>query len=276
MTRILSAVVIAALLLATIWLLPPWATVALAIAGAVLAAGEVAGLASHLTSPVGSSGVAVPASFVGVAAGLVTFSIAVGPPLAGAASGETFVAVALALVVAAGVLTVALGPPSPAAFTRAATMIFAPLYVGLPLGALVWIHAHHGAGPTTWLIAVIAVSDSAQFYSGRAFGRRKLAPAVSPAKTVEGAIGGLIVVAVAGALLGMALLPAVHPLVAAALAELLALFGIAGDLFESLLKRSAGVKDSSHLIPGHGGVLDRIDSHLFAAPIFYLFLRYVA
>ena len=54
------------------------------------------------------------------------------------------------------------------------------------------------------------------------------------------------------------------------------LAGIVGDLFESLLKRSAGVKDSSHLIPGHGGVLDRIDSHLFAAPVFYLFLRYLA
>ena len=280
MTRILSAVVIAALLLATIWFLPPWATVALAIAGAVLAGGEVAGLASHLDSsgsPSGSPvGAAVPPSFVGAAAGLVTFSSAAGPTLAGAASGETFVAVTLALVVAGGMLTLALGPPSPAAFTRAATMIFAPLYVGLPLGALVWIHAHHGAGPTTWLIAVIAVSDSAQYYSGRAFGRRRLAPAVSPAKTVEGAVGGLIVVAIAGALLGMMLLPGIHPLVAAGLAELLALFGIAGDLFESLLKRSAGVKDSSHLIPGHGGVLDRIDSHLFAAPIFYLFLRYVA
>ena len=54
------------------------------------------------------------------------------------------------------------------------------------------------------------------------------------------------------------------------------LAGIVGDLFESLLKRSAGVKDSSHLIPGHGGVLDRIDSHLFAAPVFYMFLRYIA
>ena len=274
MTRILSAVVIAALLLATIWFLPSWATMAVAIAGAVLAGGEVAGLASHLDSPPSSpSGAAVPPSFVGAAAGLVTFSIGVGPTLAAAASGDSFVVVALALVVAGGVLTLALGPPSPAAFTRAATMIFAPLYVGLPLGALVWIHAHHGAGPTTWLIAVIAVSDSAQYYSGRAFGRRRLAPAVSPAKTVEGAVGGLVVVAVAGALLGMTLLAAVHPLVAAGLAELLALFGIAGDLFESLLKRSAGVKDSSQLIPGHGGVLDRIDALLFATPAFYLFLR---
>src|SRR5688572_1680282 len=260
MTRILSALVIAVFLLATIWFLPPWATVILAIAGAVLAGAEVAGLASHL-------GAAVPPSFVGAAAGLVTFSTAVGPTLTGATAGDTFVGVALALVVAGGVITLALGPPSPVAFTRAATMIFAPLYVGLPLGALVWIHAHHGAGPTTWLIAVIAVSDSAQFYSGRAFGRRKLAPAVSPAKTVEGAVGGLIVVAIAGGLLGVPLLPAVSPIVAAGLAELLALFGIAGDLFESLLKRSAGVKDSSQLIPGHGGVLDRIDSHLFAAPI---------
>jgi phosphatidate cytidylyltransferase len=120
------------------------------------------------------------------------------------------------------------------------------------------------------------VSDSAQYYTGRAFGRRKLAPSISPAKTVEGAIGGLVAAAVIGTLLARLCLPAVPAPVAGALAFLLACCGIVGDLFESLLKRSAGVKDSSALIPGHGGVLDRIDSHLFAAPAFYIFLRYFA
>src|SRR4030095_1881521 len=120
---------------------------------------------------------------------------------------------------------------------------------------------------------VIALSDSAQYYTGRAFGRRKLSPLISPAKTIEGALGGLLVAAHAGALLGPSLLPVPLSLAAAAgCALLLAGFGIAGDLFESLLKRSAGVKDSSNLIPGHGGILDRIDAYLFAAPVFYFWL----
>ena len=127
-----------------------------------------------------------------------------------------------------------------------------------------------------WLLAVIAGSDSAQYYAGRALGRRKLAPRVSPAKTVEGALGGLVAAPAIGAALAGWGLPGV-PIASAALAALvLAGFGIAGDLFESLLKRSAGVKDSSALIPGHGGLLDRIDSYLFALPMFYLFLRYIA
>jgi phosphatidate cytidylyltransferase len=121
-----------------------------------------------------------------------------------------------------------------------------------------------------------AVSDSAQYYCGRAFGRRKLAPAVSPAKTIEGAVGGVIVAALVGALTGPWCVPGVSALGAFALTLALALAGILGDLFESLIKRSAGVKDSSNLIPGHGGVLDRIDSHLFAAPVFFAFLRYFA
>jgi phosphatidate cytidylyltransferase len=99
---------------------------------------------------------------------------------------------------------------------------------------------------------------------------------ISPGKTVEGAIGGAIVAAIAGGVLALWLLPAISAPTAAVLALLLAVFGMAGDLFESLLKRSAGAKDSSTLIPGHGGILDRVDAYLFAGPIFYLYLRFVA
>jgi phosphatidate cytidylyltransferase len=154
-------------------------------------------------------------------------------------------------------------------------MVMGPLYVGLPLGVFTWLQAGLGPGATTWLLAMIAVSDSAQYYTGRAFGRTKLAPAISPAKTREGAMGGVAAAAVAGFLLGPVWLPTYSAVAAAGIAVLLAMFGMAGDLFESLLKRSAGVKDSSSLIPGHGGVLDRLDSHLFAAPVFYLCLRFL-
>ena len=107
-------------------------------------------------------------------------------------------------------------------------------------------------------------------------GRRKLAPVVSPGKTVEGAIGGFVIAPIAGVLIGRWAMPEIAMGATAVLAAGLAMFGMAGDLFESLLKRSAGAKDSSALIPGHGGVLDRIDAYLFAAPVFYLFLRYIA
>ena len=153
------------------------------------------------------------------------------------------------------------------------------MYVGIPLGALVIIRAETGPAAIAWLIAVIAISDTAQYYAGTTFGRRKLAPVISPGKTIEGAIGGLVAAPLVGAALagfvgnGATFTSAGA---AAGLALILALFGIAGDLFESLLKRSAGAKDSSTLIPGHGGVLDRIDAYLFAAPVMYLFLRYVA
>ena len=122
-------------------------------------------------------------------------------------------------------------------------------------------------------IVMIAVSDSAQYYCGRTFGRRKLAPSVSPAKTVEGAVGGVAVAAIVGAATVSVALPGVSMRAGALLTLALALAGIVGDLFESLLKRSVGVKDSSALIPGHGGILDRFDGFLFVLPgVYYLTL----
>lgn len=264
--RVVSAAILVVVLLGTLWFLPPWATVLLAAAAAWLAAGELAAIAARI-------GVAVPPLVVGSAAAVVSVAFL-------AAAEETpadaLAVVLLALIVAAGAVTLAMGPPDPSVVGRAALMVMAPLYTGLPLGAISWVVCFHGPAAATWLLAMIAVSDSGQYYCGRAFGRRKLAPAVSPAKTVEGAVGGVMVAVVVGAVTGPWALPGVPVAAVAGLTLALALAGIVGDLFESLLKRSAGVKDSSHLIPGHGGVLDRIDSHLFAAPVFYIFLRYIA
>ena len=125
------------------------------------------------------------------------------------------------------------------------------------------------------MMVTVVASDTAQYYSGRAFGRRALAPAISPKKTIEGAVGGFIFGASVLAGLGVWWLPAVPLVYRALLGVAVVGFGIAGDLFESMLKRSAGVKDSSTLIPGHGGILDRIDALLFAAPIYYIVLKYV-
>jgi len=261
-TRVLSAAVLVAVVATTVWVLSPWATVVLASIVAGLAGAELAGLFRRL-------GDVPPAPFVAVAAALACAAFA----LHGLAADHLLGSVLLAGVIAAGLAALASGSLRPAALAGPAVVTLAMTYVGLPLGAAAWIRVVHGPGALTWLVTVIALSDSAQYYTGRAFGRRKLAPLVSPAKTIEGAVGGLIVAAIAGALLARYCLPMPLSLAAAAgCALLLAGFGIAGDLFESLLKRSAGVKDSSNLIPGHGGILDRIDAYLFAAPVFYFWL----
>jgi len=101
-----------------------------------------------------------------------------------------------------------------------------------------------------------------------------LAPIISPKKTIEGAIGGFAGGMLAMALIGRWWLPGWPLLWRLGLGAVVVAVGIVGDLFESLLKRSVGMKDASNVIPGHGGVLDRIDALLFAAPVFYLFVRY--
>ncbi|SFK27902.1 phosphatidate cytidylyltransferase [Lysobacter sp. cf310] len=139
--------------------------------------------------------------------------------------------------------------------------------------ALAWIHAGQPNGHR-WLLTALAIvwaADSGAYFAGRKFGRLKLAPRVSPNKTVEGLVGGVL----AGVAVGIAFasfagaqpgqLPAV-----ALVAFVAVLFSVVGDLFESLLKRHAGVKDSGHLIPGHGGILDRVDGVLAALPVFAL------
>jgi phosphatidate cytidylyltransferase len=138
------------------------------------------------------------------------------------------------------------------------------------------VHAQHGAYVTLLLIATVVVSDSAQFYSGRTFGRRPLAPTISPKKTIEGAIGGVLFGTLFMLIAGSWLLPGAAPVSLTAAGLAVVVLGICGDLFESRLKRVAGVKDSSALIPGHGGILDRIDALLFATPAYFVFLRTVA
>ena len=140
--------------------------------------------------------------------------------------------------------------------------------------ALAWIHASEPNGHR-WLLTALAVvwaADTGAYFAGRKFGKHKLAPRVSPNKTIEGLVGGVVAgtsvgVAAAFWLAGAtaAQLPAVALVAVAAV-----LFSVVGDLFESLLKRHAGVKDSGHLIPGHGGILDRLDGVLAALPVFAL------
>ena len=116
-------------------------------------------------------------------------------------------------------------------------------------------------------------TDSFAFFTGKAIGKHKLAPALSPNKTVEGALGGLAAALIAGALFGQILLG--KPVAGIAVGAIAGTLGQAGDLFESALKREIGVKDLGGIIPGHGGVLDRFDSLLFVAPVAAIIARWI-
>lgn len=260
MVRILSAAIFVPPLLAAIWWLPSDLLLVLAEVVLVLAFIEYVHLAEAL-------GARVPRLVAGTAAVVCCASVGLRLPLE-----LTLLTVLLAVAVA----MVGLRAPGPGVLHDVSASLFAALYLGLPLGALVALHAFAGRQAVFLLLLVTILSDTAQYYSGRLFGRHKLSPLISPKKTVEGAVGGFLLTPPLVGLAAHWWLPEVPTGEMLLVVLLLVGLGIAGDLFESLLKRSAGVKDSSGLIPGHGGVLDRIDSLLFAAPAFYLFLKYGA
>ena len=147
------------------------------------------------------------------------------------------------------------------------------LYVPFLLGHFVWLrYLFQGEWWVLWLLLVTFAGDTAAFYVGRLLGKAKLYPEVSPGKTWVGAGGGLAACLVVGVLAGQWLLMGVGNLFLAGMALALAVVGLLGDLFESMLKRQVQVKDASQLLPGHGGMLDRLDSLLFAAPL-VVFIR---
>ena len=257
MKRVLSALTLLPVVVAVIRFLPPAATVALASVAALVALHEYAGLADASGGRVfrGAAAVGVAATVVGMAYGAAA-------------------AVLLAALLAVGAVSLWAGRGDRVLGDAAATA-FPLLYIGLPLGAVAAVSTSAGPLVVLLLLGLVAASDTAQYYGGRWLGRTPLAAAVSPGKTVEGALFGLAagggVMAAAGFFAHPAL--SYRPALSALLGVAIAGLGIAGDLFESQLKRGAGVKDASAFIPGHGGLLDRIDGLLFAGPGFYLMLQ---
>ncbi len=171
------------------------------------------------------------------------------------------------------------------------TLAYALFLRAMPVPTLMLSETGGGAGPAAlgprpWAgaalvffpLALTWVNDSAGYFAGRAWGRRKLIPAVSPGKTVVGAVAGLVATPAAGALWAVYVLGAwlsvPFPAVAGALGGLIiSVVAQVGDLAESLLKREAGVKDTGRLLPGHGGLLDRFDALFFTIPVAYWFVR---
>ena len=149
------------------------------------------------------------------------------------------------------------------------------LFIALPLSAVVRIHAVNAIGPKLLLFTLVLVwvGDMLAYFVGRSFGRMLMAPQLSPKKTWEGAAANLLGSAIVGvSLFGWLNMDAFQAVMMACLANIA---GQAGDLLESAYKRGAGVKDSGTLLPGHGGILDRIDALILAAPVVWYYFRFV-
>ena len=258
--RVATAGVLAPVLLAGVWLLPTAALAVVLAVPAALAAWEWAGL-------IGVAGRAAAAGLVlGFLATLVPAWLAL--EAGWADPGLVYAAAGLWLVILLGVALHATGR-----LPRLGAVVVAGLG-WLTLGglwlAMTYLHGHTAWGPfwITFLLVLVWGADTGAYFAGRAWGRRRLAASLSPGKTWEGVAGGLAAALIAGATLVLVLDPA-RPswplLLAISVATVAA--AILGDLFESALKRQRGVKDSGGILPGHGGLLDRIDSLMAAAPI---------
>lgn len=265
MKRVLTALVLAPLVLALVFLSPRWEWVfnALVTVVAVLAAWEFLGLAAACGAK--PSRIALVVAIVALFIGNFEWP------------DETLNLFGLLSILL--LVSCTFRSPVERMLADAASSVFALFYVGLTLIPLPMLReATNGPSLLVFLFCVVWTGDIAALYTGRVLGRHKLAPQLSPNKTWEGAIGSVLgSVAIAGVLLGLASYLKSLNSVALSYSDeawwywliLAAVINVAaqvGDLAESALKRSAGVKDSGHLLPGHGGVLDRIDALLLAAP----------
>jgi phosphatidate cytidylyltransferase len=254
--RVLTALVLIAALAVVLFALPPAATLALVVVAILVGGWEWSAFVAP-TRP------ALRAAFVA----LLALGIAAAWPLSGSRSGM------LALLVVAGlwwllaVFWVLRGPQRVGAVLAAVAGIASLVPVAVALGRL-RLEPGQGAWVLLFALLVIMAADVGAYFAGHRFGRIKLAPSVSPGKTWEGVIGGLLfslIIAIVGArLLGWPV-AVVAPLAVGAAA-----FSVVGDLMESLMKRHSGLKDSGHLFPGHGGILDRFDSLTAGIPLLTL------
>ena len=278
--RVIYGVLGAALLLGSVWF-SPWTF------GLFFAAVQAVMLWEFYRMM--RAGGYAPATWIGVGAGLILFSgtfylIFNGTAPVNSLNSflESLAAVAYLEVLWQGmaiVLPVVLliremmvWPRFPQPFGNASTAVFGLLYISVPMTLLIYI----GRGENGYdyrrvfaLLFLIWASDIGAYAAGKTFGKHKLAPKISPGKTWEGWAGGFVLTLVVGWALGYLLpdLPLTHRLVAAGV---VAVFAPLGDLAESMLKRSVGVKDSGSIMPGHGGLLDRFDAFLLVLPVLAL------
>jgi len=251
---------------------PTWVFQLLVVASSVVACAELARMFERTGRPISTwltvgVGGALTASF---AASFYAGLGEDGKPLHWMPGPE------LALVL--GVLLICSAPlwtPGRPLVESTANTLFGAIYVGWLLGYAIWLQGRvSGPQLVLFLVGVTWAGESAAYLVGSSMGRHRLAPILSPRKTVEGAIAQVLVSVAAALALAAWLLPACGLAGAAGAGVLLGVIGQVGDLVESAIKRSIGTKDTGGLIPGHGGMLDRIDSLLFNAPALYLYSLY--
>lgn len=263
-SALLKRLASAALLIpAFVWVVtsaPEWAFQALIVAVSAAAAGELARM-------FGQGGRVTFRWLSVVAAAALTASFATATR--GFASVYPAAVLALAVVL---VLSTPVWSRRPPSIDAAASTLFALMYVGWLLGYGIMLHALvNGAALVLFLVGITWAGESAAYLVGSAIGRHPLAPRISPRKTIEGSVAQVVVSLGAAVGLGAWWFPECGMVTTVVAGALIGLVGQVGDLAESVVKRSAGVKDTGTLIPGHGGVLDRIDSLLFTAPLFYYY-----
>jgi len=257
-----AAVAIPALLL-LIFVAPAWAINVLVASLGVVALTEYAGMAFR--GQPAERGIATGLGLLALASAVV--ARAPGPiPTAG-----------FAAAVCVGLFLVVLRRVDPAVgFRDLSIMLLGALYVGMLFPHFVWLrYLDAGSEWMTFVIAVGMASDTGAYFVGKAFGRHRLIPRVSPGKTVEGAVGNLLSGVLVGAAAKWVLLPARGLGEIIGLAVIMSLVGQLGDLSESVMKRTFGAKESGWIFPGHGGVLDRIDSLLFPVTLVYYYVLFV-
>lgn len=262
MARVISAIVFLPVLFGALWLGPPVCFSTLAAIGIFLGLYEYYSLTKHggLTQGLIAAGAIVAAFYYdqqllipAIIAALVVFELLV--QLFGRAKTGDFSDV----------------------IAETSIRVFGVLYVALLGGYIIALNTIDDPVPQmpakllTLFFIVVFGGDTGAYYTGRSIGRNKLAPRVSPGKTIEGVFGGLAGNVIAALIAHYTFFPELKISYAVPLAVVMGLLGITGDLCESMLKRGAKTKDAGKIIPGHGGLLDRLDSMLFNAPLLYYF-----